>query len=453
MKKLLLLLCCIISVHISSAQDGPKRDWKGNSLPVNAPSGFSKNDQFQRISDSTFWKRVDNKWVPSDWINPWKGSALKGDKGDPGIQGPPGPVGGSSGSATSSLGFVRWVGSWNEYVIALQDAERGLVKSIQIYQNLQQTSRAIYPKQFRDNLEIEGHGAVITDVVGLDTTHIRSFASTSESDPYMDCQIHFNNISFVGKSRNGIGFFIGCTYQTTWEKCRFSTYKSAIVAAFDLQGKVDNCRFWNCAYSGISVIYYPYPGGGPQESQSNHFVISNSCFRSDPGDFCNIYARGVSGLWIVHCIGEGGDESQGGLGADYMVFFDDGNSNTVKECNIDMSHGEFKPRIALFGFDVLDGMFSVTKCYSQKSNVTLVYVKNKGAYPNIFIEKIPHFAPGMKIGASDGNVRFQLWNMPAEWDANNVSNWVDGKKGNFTLQVGNQPDGRKPYFDLFGRRL
>lgn len=451
MKRLLTLLFIVLSLSANSQTAG--RIWLGGSIPATKPTSFGTGDVWRDTILKITYRYKLGWYITTDQL-----TGAKGDKGDTGSKGADGvcpscpPA--SSGSVTVvSIGTIRYVGTWAEYVQAWADVEKGTVTQIDIYAPLVATSKVRLPVTVSRTIIIDGHGNTITDNTGFDTLHVRSYSSITAASPYMDAQLDFKNIIFAGKSEGtGICFYPSSTYGSSWDNCKFYRWKYCLYLPFDLMASVTNCRF-DHSYVDIYAGLDMYTGGGNGLSQSNHIYLANNCFRSNPGARANVECVGISGVLILHNIFEGGDEAQGGLGADYAVLFNDNGSANVKESTCLYNHLEFKPAKAGFYYRIGDGMHTFGWCYFQKANTNLIAVENTGGYPQMIVTGIPYFPPSATMQEVTSNTRWSFSFIKPEWSVTNTANWVGGKLPSVYSISGIDANGQLPTINLNGRKL
>ena len=455
MKRLLTLLSLFICASAIAQTAG--RVWLGGSIPATKPTSFGTGDVWRDTVAKISYRYKSGWYIPTDQL-----SGAKGDKGDTGATGakgadgvcPPCPTTTAPSGSIGSIGTIRYVGSWAEYVQAWADVEAGKVYEIDIYQNLVATSKVKLPTTVSRTIIIDGHGNSIIDNTGFDTLHVRSYPSISAAAPYMDAQLDFKNIIFYGKQEGiGVCFYPSSTYGSSWDNCKFARFKYALYLPFDLMASVTNNRF-DASYVDIYAGLDMYSGGGNGLSQSNHIYIANNCFRSNPGARANIECVGVSGILVLHNIFEGGDESQGGLGADYAFYFNENWSNNVKESTCMYNHLEFKPKIAGFYYRVHSSVNTLAWVYFQKDNTNLVTVENYSTgYPSINVTGIPYFPTGSTMQEIGNGVRWNFSYIKPEWIITNTANWVGGKLPSVYSNIGIDANGQLPTINLNGRKL
>lgn len=416
---------------------GPTRIWYNATKPTAPPTSFSKAADVLVLEDGTSWM-----WSGTSWMQATP--AWLGRKGDQGIQGPkgdPGPAGTSTGS--TNFGHVRWVTTAAELNAAWDGVLNNTVRSIQVAGNFTATKSLVIPQGFNKILDIDMHGSEITVPPGIDLFS-RSYNSLSEANAGIDAQVRVRNGIFYGTPTSS-AFNIHATYGSRIEGNRFYGFGTAIKCGWMMGTVIEQNYFWENNIS-IDLDYARFTGGSNSASQSNHSVVSNNKFRHSAGQFAAVKATAVSGLQISHNIFEG-DQA----GPQYEVYFDDANSNVVKEVNIFGNHVEQAPSVAGFYIKLHDGKANIGDIFSQYAH-TLVKFESD-AYAKCEISNIPYLPVGTKFDYVGGGCRFKFKDMPSTWDANTGSNWISGTAPIYTRQDYHDPNGQQPAIKLGTRTL
>lgn len=405
----------IISVFTdTSAQQqisGPGRLWQGSSPPATPSTSFSRN---RDIWNDTIAK-TSHIWNGVNWrLSPIQFG--KGDQGDPGVPGADGvcPACPPSGGSGPNIGGVRWVTTWAELLSALNDNS---VRSVNLAANITQTDIWRIPTNISTIKEINGHGFDWTIPNTLDTGITRNYSSLTNANTGIDMQLRIRDVSFKGN--NNVGMYIEANYGSEIKGCRFYDFNVAMDLRWCMGTIIDQCYFWE-NYIGINLDYARFTGGSNSASQSNHCIITNCKFRSSPGDFAPIKATAASGLIIYHNIFEGGNNLH--QGSDYEVFFDDNNSNVVKEVNVYGNHVEQIPAISAFNIKLKDGNAYVGGIYSQY-DCTLIRFESS-AYAKMVVDNIPYLTSGTKFQNVNGAGRWKFINVPASFTITDATKWV-----------------------------
>jgi hypothetical protein len=338
----------------------------------------------------------------------------------------------------NSVGGIRWVTDWPQFIAALSDPS---VRSINIAANLTASSKAYIPTNQSTIKEIEGHGFEIFFPSTIDTGFVRTYASLTAANSGIDQQLRFRNVSFRGASTN-MGMYISSNYGMAIEGCRFYSFSTAMDLRWCMGTVIDQCYFWENITS-INLDYDRFTGGSNSTSQSNHSVVQNCKFRPKTGGFASIRVFGASGISITHNIFEGPN-------SDYDVFFDDNNSNVVKEVYIYGNHVEHTPTIAAFYVKLKEGIAYCGGIYSQY-NCTLIKFESS-AYAKMLVENIPFLTPLTKFDNVNTNGRWWFTNMPSAFDPNITTYWLSGISPiNSRLDNWNS-NGQSPFLQLGTRR-
>lgn len=343
-------------------------------------------------------------------------------------------------NAVNSLGGVRWVLTWNEFISALNTPS---VKSIHLAANLTATSKAyITTSQSSGIREIEGHGFEINIPSSIDTGIVRRFNSLSEANFGIDQQLRIRNVVFKGN--NNMGLYISSNYGMKIEGCRFYNFSTALDLRWCMGTIIDQCYFWE-NYIGINLDYDRFAGGSNSTSQSNHSIVQNCKFRNSAGDFANIRVYAASGVQILHNIFEGVPN-----GGDYDVYFDDNGSTVVKEVTIYGNHVEHTPAIAAFYIRLKDGFAKCGGIYSQY-DCTLIKFES-AAYAKCIVDNIPYLTSGTKFDYVGNGGRWWFSNMPTAFDPNTTTYWVSGAAPTNSRYDGWNSNGQSPFLQLGTRR-
>lgn len=343
-------------------------------------------------------------------------------------------------SAVNSLGGVRWVLTWNDFISALNNPS---VRSIHLASNLVATSKAYIPTNQSSIKEIEGHGFEINIPSTIDTGFVRRYASLSEANQGIDQQLKFRNVSFRGANTN-MGMYISANYGMTIEDCRFYNFTTALDLRWCMATVIDHCFFWE-NYIGINLDYDRFAGGSNSTSCSNHSVVQNCKFRNSAGDFANIRVYAASGVQILHNIFEGVL-----AGGDYDVYFDDNGSTVVKEVTMYGNHVEHQPAIASFYIKLKDGFAHCGGIYSQY-DCTLIKFES-AAYAKCMVDNIPYLTSGTKFDYVGTGGRWWFTNMPVAFDPNTTTYWLSGTAPTNSRYDGWNSNGQAPFLQLGTRR-
>jgi hypothetical protein len=150
-------------------------------------------------------------------------------------------------------------------------------------------------------------------------------------------------------------------------------------------------------------------------------------------------------IQILHNIFEGVQ-----AGGDYDVYFDDNGSTVVKEVYIYGNHVEHIPAIAAFYIKLKDGIAYCGGIYSQY-NCTLIKFESS-AYAKMIVENIPYLTSGTKFDNVNTAGRWWFTNMPAAFDPNTTTYWLNGISPiNSRLDNWNT-SGQSPFLQLGTRR-
>jgi hypothetical protein len=354
-----------------------------------------------------------------------------------GAVGPQGPIGpqGPAGSSTGTLkGFVS---NWTEFVQAYNDKT---IRSITLMGNITQTSKLYLDKNYSNILEINGNGYDWNTTI--DTAIVRRYASLTEANQGIDMQLRMTNISFKGN--NNMLMYLEANYGAKFEGCRFYNFGTALGLFWAMGTEINQCYFWENKI-GIELDYARFVGGSNSASQSNHCIITNCKFRNSAGDFANIKATAVSGLQILHNIFEGTQ-----AGGDYDIYFDDNNSNVVKEVVIYGNHVEHQPRIASTYIKLKEGIAKVGGVYSQY-DCNLVKFESS-AYAKMIVENIPYLTPLTKFENVRAEGRWQFINLPSSFTPASTDRWIGTMPINSRFDLWDS-NGQQPYIQLGTRKL
>ena len=348
---------------------------------------------------------------------------------------------GASGSGSSggiNVGFVRWVTTAAELNSAWAGVVAGTVRSIHLAANITLTQTLVLPANYNKILEIEGHGAELTVPSSLANGAIyRAYASLSEANAGIDCQLRIRNVVFKSSGRAVTAISMQANYGTKIEGCRFENFATAIKGGWTMGTIIDQCYFWENNIS-IDLDYARFTGGSNSASQSNHSTISNCKFRHFAGQFGAIKATAVSGLHIIHNIFEGVQ-----AGPQYEVYFDDGGSNVVKEFTCYGNHVEQQPSVAAFYIRLKDGFAYCGGIYSQY-DCTLIRFEGAG-YGKCIVENIPYLTSGTKFENVLGAGRWEFINPPATFITTDATKWVGNAIPTNLAIKGWDTNGQKSY--------
>ncbi len=422
----LILLLLTISLNVNAQTTLSGRISTCDSLPLLKPSGFSSSDFMYVRKDSSTWM----------WRLGWMKAPIRLNAKD-GAVGPQGPIGpqGPAGSSTGTLkGFVS---NWTEFVQAYNDKT---IRSITLMGNITQTSKLYLDKNYSNILEINGNGYDWNTTI--DTAIVRRYASLTEANQGIDMQLRMTNISFKGN--NNMLMYLEANYGAKFEGCRFYNFGTALGLFWAMGTEINQCYFWENKI-GIELDYARFVGGSNSASQSNHCIITNCKFRNSAGDFANIKATAVSGLQILHNIFEGTQ-----AGGDYDIYFDDNNSNVVKEVVIYGNHVEHQPRIASTYIKLKEGIAKVGGVYSQY-DCNLVKFESS-AYAKMIVENIPYLTPLTKFENVRAEGRWQFINLPSSFTPASTDRWIGTMPINSRFDLWDS-NGQQPYIQLGTRKL
>ena len=422
---ILLLLTITLNVNAQTTLSG--RISTCDSLPLLKPSGFSSS--VRKDSSTWMWKLG---WMKA----PIRLNAKDGAVGPQGPQGPIGPQG-PAGSSTSTGTLKGFVSNWTEFVQAYNDKT---IRSITLMGNITQTSKLYLDKNYSNILEINGNGYDWNTTI--DTAIVRRYASLTEANQGIDMQLRMTNISFKGN--NNMLLYLEANYGAKFEGCRFYNFGTALGLFWAMGTEINQCYFWENKI-GIELDYARFVGGSNSASQSNHCIITNCKFRNSAGDFANIKATAVSGLQILHNIFEGTQ-----AGGDYDIFFDDNNSNVVKEVVIYGNHVEHQPRIASTYIKLKEGIAKVGGVYSQY-DCNLVKFESS-AYAKMIVENIPYLTPLTKFENVRSEGRWQFINLPSSFTPASTDRWIGTMPINSRFDLWDS-NGQQPYIQLGSRKL
>lgn len=347
---------------------------------------------------------------------------------------------GASGSGSSggiNVGFIRYVTTAAELNSAWAGVVAGTVRSIHLAANITLTQTLVLPANYNKILEIEGHGAELTVPSSLTNGAIyRAYASLSEANAGIDCQLRIRNVVFKSSGRAVPAINMQANYGTKIEGCRFENFASAIKGGWTMGTIIEQCYFWENNIS-IELDYARFTGGSNSASQSNHSVIRDCKFRHSAGQFGAIKATAVSGLHIIHNIFEGVQ-----AGPQYEVYFDDGGSNVVKEFTCYANHVEQQASVAAFYIRLKDGFAYCGGIYSQY-DCTLIKFEGAG-YGKCIAENIPYLTSGTKFENVLSAGRWEFINPPATFVNTDATKWVGAMPTNLAIK-GWDTNGQKSY--------
>jgi len=337
-------------------------------------------------------------------------------------------------NVNAQKGFVS---NWAEFVQAYNDKS---IRSINLTNNITQTSKLYLDKNYSHIYEINGNGYDWNTTI--DTAIVRRYASLTEANQGIDMQLRMTNISFKGN--NNMLLYLEANYGAKFEGCRFYNFGTALGLFWAMGTEINQCYFWENKI-GIELDYARFVGGSNSASQSNHCIITNCKFRNSAGDFANIKATAVSGLQILHNIFEGVQ-----TGGDYDIYFDDANSNVVKEVLIYGNHVEHIPKIASSFVKLKDGIANYGGTYSQY-DCNLIRFESS-AYARMIVSNIPFLTTNTKFESVGGGARWQFVNLPSSFTPTTTTRWVGTmpNQSRFDLWDSN---GQIPYIQLGSRKL
>jgi hypothetical protein len=406
---MVMTMCVLKDTNAQQPVSGAGRLWQGGATPVTPSVSFSPN---RDVWNDTIQK-ISYVWSGSQWrLSPTQFG--KGAKGDTGTQGVAGVCPTCPPSGGANIGGVRWVTTWAELLSALDD---NAVRSVHLAANITQTAKWRMPTSYTFIKEIEGHGFTWNIPNSLDTGITRYYSSLTNANQGIDMQLRVRNVIFSGN--NNVGMYIEANYGSEFKGCRFYSFSVAMDLRWCMGTIIDQCYFWE-NYIGINLDYARFSGGSNSASQSNHCIVSNCKFRSSPTHFAPIKATAASGLVIYHNIFEGGTALHDG--SQYEVYFDDANSNVVKEVNIYGNHVEQKPSVSAFHIKLKDGNAYVGGIYSQY-DCTLITLEST-AYAKMIVDNIPYLTSGTKFNNINSSGRWKFINVPATFTITDATKWV-----------------------------
>ncbi len=305
----------------------------------------------------------------------------KGDKGDTGPTGPQGPPGTGVGSGSVFINFPVFIQSPEYYKPAhanktfsqqygsnaqkyIDTAFAGVFKTagalitdqidwacVQAAVNSMPTgsryvgygtyyiNKSIYVSPFRSLKFSEGI---------YKTTNSNAFAIFYRENPTdgntamqrTDYDVHFEHMQFYGgDSQTGIN--VSCSYNATYESCRFFDLGDAIIATFQINASVKNCLFTGIL-RGVTLGWVP--GLSPATYQSNQVSLYHCQFSGrklvNGGSQYAVKTDQVSGIELWYCIIEGFSWQRG-------IWQVNANSTVVKDLKDTGGHCE-----AVEGFTV-----------------------------------------------------------------------------------------------------
>lgn len=442
MKKIIALLMAVGFLLISVLAFGQSagRIWSGKTPPTTKPTSFTSSDIWRDTISGISYGYKTSWYVRSD--------QMEGATGATGPQGLPGKDGVCPScppsSGTSSIGYIRYVTTATELNAAWDGVITGSVRSINIANDITITKPLVVPASYNRILELEGHGGKIIVPPGM-TAISRSYASLTEAGAGIDCQLRIRNVIFEAQSSTSIAIDCQATYGTKIEGCRFYSFGTAIKTGWMMGTVIYQCYFWENNIS-IDLDYARFTGGSNSESQSNHSTVTECKFRHSAGQFCAIKATAVSGLDVHHNIFEGD-----AIGAQYEVYFDDGNSNVVKEVNITGNHIEQAPSVAGIYVKLKDGYANIDGIFTQYSH-TLIKFESE-AYAKLKISNVPYLPTGTKFQYVGGGARFWFDRMPSTFDPAAPGSWINGAAPVNIRNDWYDPNGQQPSITLSGRKL
>lgn len=441
------------------------RLWYRDTLPATRPDGFITNRDLMILNNGESyifqsapqsWTKVDNPLKGKDGINGQDGS--QGPKGDIGIQGIPGPIGpqgpqgpvgpqgpaGSGGNGGVNIGFVRWVSTDAELQSAWAGVVSGNVRSIHFAADITLSKTLELPANYNRILEIEGHGSrlfIPANMTGIK----RNYASLSEANAGIDCQLRITNLSFESSGRSSTAIDMQANYGSKIEGCRFYNFATAFKGGWTMGTVIDQCYFWENNIS-IDLDYARFTGGSNSASQCNHSIVRDCKFRHSAGQFAAIRAIAVSGLVLDHNIFEGVQ-----AGPQYEVFFDDNSSNVVKEVTIRGCHVEQQPSVAAFYIRLKDGYCNIDTIYSQYDCTLISF--DSAAYAKMIVHNVPFLTTNTKFNHINNAGRWYWINPPATFDPSVATRWINS---NVPVNMGIDgwnTNGQSPYIKLGSRTL
>lgn len=342
-----------------------------------------------------------------------------------------------------NLGFVS---NWNELKAAWQLVINGTLRSISVFNNITILEPLVVPANYNKMLIIHGNGYDFNVDSSIPCVFKREYSSLQDANSGIDCQLRIYNVEFISKGapRLNNAIDVQATYGAEIKGCRFRNFATAIKCGWNMGTLIDHNYFWENNI-GIDLDYARFTGGSNSASQCNHTVVSENKFRNSAGMFANIKATAVSGLKITHNIFEGVQ-----AGGDYDIYFDDNNSNVVKEVYIYGNHCEHTPKIASNFVKLKEGIATVGLVYSQY-DCTLVKFESS-AYAKMKVENIPYLTPGTKFENVRGEGRWIFTDLPSSFTPTSTDRWVGTMPTNSKFEY-NDANGQQPVIYLGTRKL
>ena len=410
---LLLIVMASYFTKVSAQDLSQGRIFTRSVLPSGTLPNFIQNRDILIVNGQQYY--YSGGWKPVTIIRGEKGD--KGDTGATGANGADGvcptcpPASGGSGS----IGFVRWVTTTAELNSAWSGYLNGSVRSIQLAADITLNQTLVVPANYNRILEIQGHGGKIIIPSSVPVGIKREYASLSEANAGIDCQLRITNVIFVGSGRTSTAIDVQATYGSEIKGCQFHDFNIGIRAAWMMGTIIDQCYAWenNIDYD---LDYARFAGGSNSASQSNHTIIQNCKSRHSAGQFASIKATAVSGLRIRGCIFEGVQS-----GSDYEVYFDDAGSTVVKDFEISNCHIEQQQKIAAMYIKLKDGFGYVSNVFSQY-DCNLVKFESTG-YAKCIIKGVPYFTSGTKFENVNSAGRWKFTDIPATYDPYDATKW------------------------------
>lgn len=433
MKRLLTILFIALSVSVNAQTAG--RIWLGGQ-PSTKPTSFTTGDIWRDTVAKVSYGYKSGWYVRSDQL-----SGKDGLNGAAGVcpNCPP-----TSSGSIGSIGNIRYVTTQAELNSAWDGVINGTVRSIHLANDITLTKSLVIPAGYNRILEINGHGSKIIVPSGM-TAIYRAYASLTEANAGIDCQVRIRNVHFEAQQNTSTAIDCQATYGSKIEGCRFYGFGTAIKTGWMMGTVIYQCYFWENNIS-IDFDYARFTGGSNSESQSNHSTVTECKFRHSAGQFCAIKATAVSGLDIHHNIFEGD-----AVGAQYEIYFDDGASNVVKEVNITGNHIEQAPTVAGIYVKLKDGYANIDGIFTQYAH-TLIKFESE-AYAKLKIGNVPYLPTGTKFQYVGTGSRFWFDRMPSTFDPATGTNWINGTSPSYIRQDWYDPNGQQPSIMLSGRKL
>ena len=286
-------------------------------------------------------------------------------------------------------------------------------------------NRRVYVNPFK-SIEIE-QGIYRTTNTNTFTVFGRDYpVDGNQAMQWTDYDIHFNHVQIYGADQQ-TGIDIPCSYNATYENCRFFGIGTALNVTFQINARIQNCLFTQ-NIQGITLDFVP--GLNPATYQSNVCVIDHCQFSGRPmvngvsGSEYAIKTSQVSGTFINFCIIEGKSFKQG-------ILSTNNSSGVVKDLTINGTHFECEQgaQIAYIVCDMREGNINITGGWGQYATLYADITSSAGTLI-VSIEAIPWWVPRTSDGKmfkSSGQVQwiFKECNAPMLYDRKSRTNGAD----------------------------